>query len=78
MSATAIIMSMTRTAIRASAAAYVRTIRARLDHATTPTEHATIAADVATFLAQPGAQLLTDPQRRNLARMAATARRRAA
>lgn len=69
---------VTRTAIRSSAAAYVRAIRARLDHANTPSEHHAIAADVDTFLLQPGGQLLTDPQRRNLTRMAATARRRAA
>jgi hypothetical protein len=68
---------MTSAEIRASAAAYVRSIRARLDHATTPHEHHAVAADAERFLTQPGAQLLTPPQRRNLTRMATTARTRA-
>ena len=69
---------MTPAQTRAAASAYVRAIRARLDHANTPSEHHAIAADVDRFLLQPGGHLLTDPQRRNLTRMAATARKRAA
>lgn len=69
---------MTPAEIRAAARAYVRFVRARSASASAPSEHASVAADVELFLTQPGARLLTDPQRRHLARTAATNRRRAA
>lgn len=69
---------MTPAQTRAAARAYVCAIRARSAGATTPGEHASVAADVELFLTQPGARLLTDPQRRNLTRTAATNRRKAA
>lgn len=53
---------------KATPTAYVRSIRARLDLAATA-ELRNITDDITAFLASPGAQYLTDPQRRNLQRM---------